>query len=74
MSRTAEGVYRLIPPTEFEAWIRLTGTLVYPVEYDILVAMDQVYCEEANKELEDSRSKQQEKQQRQMEKTKPRKR
>lgn len=67
VSRAKEGVYHLIPPTEYEAWFRLTDTLVYPTEYDILVAMDRAYCSEANKELEDVRTKQQEEQQRQIE-------
>jgi hypothetical protein len=40
--------------------------LVYPSEYDILVAMDRAFCDEANKELEDKRSRQQEEQQRQV--------
>lgn len=70
ISRTVEGFYRIIPPTEFEAWFRLTGTLVYSREYDILSAMDRVYCEEANKELENIRSKRQEEQERQMQQAK----
>lgn len=56
ISRVSEGVYSLIPPTEWESWFKLTCTIVYPREYDILVAMDRVYCEEANKELEDIRA------------------
>jgi hypothetical protein len=67
ISRAAEGVYHLIPPSEYDAWFRLTNTLVYAAEYDILVAMDRAYCTEANKELEDVRTKQQEEQQRQIE-------
>lgn len=70
VSRFSDGAYRLISPCEFEAWFRLTRTLVYPKEYDILAAMDGVYCEEANKELEDIRSKQQEQQIRDIEKSK----
>jgi hypothetical protein len=58
--RVSDGYYRLIPPTEFECWCRLTGTLVYPTEYDILVAMDRMYCEEANKELDADRERSQE--------------
>lgn len=56
--RISDGYYRLIPPTEFECWCRLTGTLVYPTEYDILNAMDRAYCEEANKELDSDRERQ----------------
>lgn len=67
ISRSGDGGYSLIPPTEFEAWCRLTGTLVYPHEYDILVAMDRVYCEEANKELEAQREARLEEQRREAE-------
>lgn len=72
VSRTVEGYYRLIPPSEYEAWFRLTGTLVYSCEYDILVAMDREYCLEANKELDDIRSRAQEEQMREIEKNKRR--
>lgn len=64
--RVIEGYYRLIPPTEYEAWFRLTRTLVYPTEYDILCSMDRIYCEEANKELEDLRSRREDEQRREM--------
>jgi hypothetical protein len=68
VSRTHDGYYRLINPSEYLAWFQLTGTLVYPVEYDILTGMDCVYCDEANKELEDIRSQQNEEQKRELEK------
>lgn len=51
------GAYVLIPPSEWKAWFDLTGTIAYPREYDILTSMDRIYCEEANKELEDIRAK-----------------
>lgn len=70
VNRNSDGAYRLIPPSEYEAWFRLTDTLVYPFEYDILTAMDKAYCDEANKELEDIRSRRQEEQQRQIEEAK----
>ncbi len=60
ISRVSDGYYRMIPPSEFEAWCRLTGTLVYPTEYDILNAMDRTYCEEANMELDADRTRQSE--------------
>lgn len=50
----------MVPPSEFEAWCRLTGALVYPTEYDILTAMDRMYCDEANKELDADRSRREE--------------
>lgn len=74
VSRTNDGWYRLISPVEFQAWFNLTRAIVYPTEYDILCAMDRVFCEEANKELEDVRSKKEDEQKRQMEKMKKRKR
>jgi hypothetical protein len=67
-----DGSYRLINPCEFETWLRLTGNLVYPIEYDILCAMDRVYCEEANKEVEDFRSRKQDEQKREVTSNKPR--
>lgn len=72
INRNLEGSYKLIPPSEYEAWCRLTGTLVYPSEYDILCAMDRMYCEEANKELEDYRSRKYEEQQREVEQARKR--
>lgn len=72
VSRSTEGIYHLIPPSEYEAWFRLTDILVYPIEYDILVAMDRAYCFEANKELEDVRSRREEEQRRQVEETRSR--
>jgi len=67
-SRTIEGFYRLIPPSEIKAWCSLTKTFLRPAEYDIISAMDRVYCEEANKEIDSIRSKQQEEHERQIEK------
>lgn len=70
VSRTHDGIYHLIAPSDYEAWFALMDMLVYPNEYDILIAMDRSYCEEANKELEDKRSRQQEEQQRQIDQAK----
>lgn len=72
VDRIVEGAYRLIPPSEYSAWFRLTDTLVYPLEYDILIAMDRAYCEEANKEIEDVRSRRQEQQQKEIEQSRKR--
>lgn len=56
ISRVSDGVYRLIPPSEFKAWFDLTKHVVYPREYAILTAMDVEYCTEMNKELESIRA------------------
>ena len=53
--RVREGVCEPIPPTEFEAWQRLTKTIVYPWEYEIFRAMDGHYCDVMNEELRDYR-------------------
>jgi hypothetical protein len=47
-----EGFYRRIPPSEYLAWQQLTGNIVYPEEYDILFAMDGVFCDEMNAEIQ----------------------
>jgi hypothetical protein len=51
VTRIKDGQCCLIPPSEVLAWINLTGTIIYPSEYDILRAMDHEYCSEINKEL-----------------------
>lgn len=50
-----------------KAWIELTANLVYSWEYDIIVAMDQAFCEETNKEILSIRSRNEEAQKRQAE-------
>ena len=57
VSRIEDGLCRAIPPSEYYAWSKMTGTIVYPVEYDILTAMDLEYCKELNKELAANREK-----------------
>lgn len=57
-STTFEDVCRPIPPTEYLAWATITGNIVYPEEYDILIAMDLAFCSEANKEILDRRARQ----------------
>ena len=51
--RVQDGVCAPIPPSEFKAWLGLTGEIVYPWEYDILCAMDVAFCDQSNKELTD---------------------
>lgn len=57
--RVTEGVCSPIPPTEWLAWITLSGEIVYPWEHRILTAMDVAFCAELNKELDAQRSTQQ---------------
>lgn len=59
LRRVLEGVCSPIPPSEWLAWQRLTGDVVYPWEYGILAAMDIAFCDELNTELEARRSAQQ---------------
>lgn len=63
----------MLPPSEIKAWSELTGNDLYPVEYDILVAMDQSYCSETNKEFQNIRSKQEEAQKKQVDEARKRK-
>lgn len=60
LSRTHDGICKMIPPTEWRAWLDLSGKIVNHVEYDILTAMDASFCEETNKELESKRIQQHE--------------
>lgn len=65
--RVRDGVCEPIPPSEFLAWCAASGTIVYPVEYGILTAMDDMFCEEMNKELRDYRTRTEEKQKQEIE-------
>ena len=51
-SNVSDGFYKPIPPSEYLAWQQLTENIVYPWEYDIMFAMDAVYCDEMNKEIQ----------------------
>lgn len=55
-SRIIDGQAQPIPPSEYIAWSKMTGNIVYPREYDILREMDFVYCQETNKEITARRS------------------
>lgn len=74
VSRIKDGICYMIPPSEYLAWCKLTGNIVYPVEYDILKSMDEVFCRETNLEIESVRSRQQEEQQRQVEESRMKRR
>lgn len=71
--RVRDGICEPIPPSEFLAWCQASGTIVYPAEYAILTAMDDMFCEEMNKELRDYRTRTEEKQKQEIEAAKNRK-
>jgi len=58
--RIQEGVCSPLEPGQFLDWQKLTKSVVFPWEYDILHKMDEAYCSEMNKELEDFRVRQSE--------------
>lgn len=65
--RVSDGVCGPFPPSEFLAWCTASGTIVYPAEYAILCAMDDVFCSEMNKEIKDFRTRQDEQRKAEME-------
>lgn len=42
------GYYYNLPPSEINAWCKLSNTDITSIEYDILSAMDNVFCREIN--------------------------
>lgn len=70
LPRIRDGVCNPIPPTEFKAWLELSGIICYPFEYEILSAMDVVYVDEMNKELQDYRERRDEELKREAERKK----
>ena len=52
LRRIDDGVCFPMPPSEIIAWKNLTDRVVTTDEYAILRAMDAVFCEETNKELQ----------------------
>ena len=65
--RDFNGYYYLIPPSEFLAWSKLTKNYLFPFEYEILSAMDKVFCNELNAEINAKRAKEEETRKREME-------
>ena len=49
--RVRDGVAEPITPAVFLGWCEASDTIISPVEYGILCAMDDVFCEEMNLEL-----------------------
>lgn len=60
LSRMRDGVCQLIPPSEWLAWSVLTARDLSFEEYEILHALDVIFCTEINKELASQRNKQSE--------------
>lgn len=52
LRRISDGVCSPIPWSEFFHWAQVTQTIVHAREYAILRAMDAVFCEETNTELQ----------------------
>lgn len=56
--RFANGAFHVIPPSEWSAWMQLTAHDVSFEEWEILHAIDLVYCDELNKDIAAMRAKQ----------------
>lgn len=73
LTRVLNGICHPLPPSEVLAWVKMTETIVYPFEYDILREMDSVFCSEMNKELMDYQARQREQHQKELEASRKRK-
>lgn len=61
------GYYYKLLPSEIIAWCKLTNTEITDIEYDIISAMDTVFCEELNKDKKASETRKYEQQKQEME-------
>lgn len=61
------GYYCSIPPSEFLAWSTLTKNYLTSEEFDILKAMDGVFCKELNAEIKSERAKKEDARKREIE-------
>lgn len=61
------GNYYLMQPSEIFTWMSLTKNLISPTEYDILNAMDVVFCNELNADINAKREKEELKRKQEME-------
>ena len=52
INRIHDNICFPIPLIDYKLWAELTGNIVYPWEYDILMGMDEVFCDEMTKELQ----------------------
>lgn len=68
------GNYCVMQPSEIFAWMTLTKNLISPIEYDILNAMDVVFCNELNADIAAKREKEELKRKQEMENAKVRSR
>lgn len=55
IARIQDGECRPIPPSEWLAWVTVTGNIVRRWELGILTALDLAYCKALNIELEEKR-------------------
>lgn len=72
LRRVRDGACEPIAPSEFSAWCNLTDTVVYPVEYAILCAVDAAFCSAMNSELRDYQERENERRKDEIEKSKSR--
>ena len=66
------GYYCHISPSDYLAWSKLTGNHLYPEEFDILQALDTVFCKEMNLDINAKRNRDEEERNRKMNKVKSR--
>lgn len=72
LRRIVDGVCEPIKPSEFLAWCTASATIVYPVEYGILCAMDDAFCSAMNDELREYRTRTEDQQKAEAEKARAR--
>lgn len=63
------GYYYKLLPSEIIAWSKLTGTDISSSEYEIITAMDTVFCNELNKDKKAAEDRKYEQQKQEMEKS-----
>lgn len=63
------GYYYKLLPSEIIAWSKLTGTDISSSEYEIITAMDTVFCNELNKDKKATEDRKYEQQKQEMEKS-----
>lgn len=54
-ARFREGIYHPVGWIDLKAWAEVTGTIVYPREFDILRAMDAAFCKGMNINVQERR-------------------
>ena len=51
VNRIRDGVSQKIPPSEMQAFLELSKTVVLPIDFEILRAMDVEFCKELQLEI-----------------------